>query len=94
MSLEIRLYGKFRKLAEETDKSSDKIGIMTLEDDSFEKISDILNHLGIKEGEISHIFLDGEYSKPSRKISQGKRLAIFPKDMALLYKWYFSPKGE
>lgn len=94
MSLEIRLYGKFKKLAKKTDESSDKIGIITVENDKFKKIIDVLKYLEIDEEEVSHIFLDGEYSHQNRKIRKGERLAIFPEDMALLYKWYFSPKKE
>lgn len=92
MSLEIRLYGKFSNLATETDAASNRIGIIKIEENSFERISDVLDYLGLHEEEVSHLFLNGEYSSPSRKIPEESRLAIFPKNMGLLYKWYFTPK--
>ncbi len=92
MTLEIRLYGKFGDLAIETDSTSGSIGIMRIEENSFEKISDVLDYLGLDEEEVSHLFLNGEYSAPTRQIPKDSRLAIFPKDMSLLYKWYFTPK--
>ncbi|KXA89937.1 hypothetical protein AKJ40_04195 [candidate division MSBL1 archaeon SCGC-AAA259M10] len=88
--MEVRLYGKLREKAPKTDKHSGKIGIIEIDSESFENISEILEYLEIREEEISHIFLDGEYTNPDRKISKENRLAIFPRDMGLLYKWYFS----
>ena len=42
----------------------------------------------------SNIFLNGEYSKPTRHVRDGDRLALFPDDMQVLYRWYFVKKGE
>lgn len=92
MTLEIRLYGKFRNLAPKTDHASGRIGIIKIKKNSFEKIVDVLDYLDLDEEEISHLFLNGEYSSPIRKTPEGGRLAIFPKNMGLLYKWYFTPK--
>ncbi len=88
MNLKVRLYGEFRELASENSR---KIGIVDLEVSPEDKILDVLETLGVEPSEVSHIFLDGEYSSQKRKISDGERLAIFPRDMGLLYKWYFDP---
>ncbi|MFW5913194.1 MAG: hypothetical protein ACOCSA_01935 [Candidatus Hadarchaeota archaeon] len=92
MSIEVRLYGKFGKLCSEKDYESGSIGIIDMDENKFKKISDVTDYLGIKKDEISHIFFNGEYSNPKRRITEGGRLAIFPRDMGLLYKWYFTPK--
>ncbi|KXA91120.1 hypothetical protein AKJ57_02365 [candidate division MSBL1 archaeon SCGC-AAA259A05] len=93
MTLQVRLYGKLRDLASDHVEASGKIGLIEFEDRSIEKISDVLEFLGVDEEEISHIFLNGEYSGKDRKLGKGDRLALFSKDMSLLYKWYFSEKG-
>ena len=36
------------------------------------------------------IFVNGEYSGIERVLDAGDRLALFPDDMQLLYKWYFA----
>ena len=56
-----------------------------------ETILDVLARMGIPVEETSNIFLNGELSLPSRAVSAGDRLGVFPDDMALLYKWYFEP---
>ncbi len=91
MSIEIRFYGNLRKKTSDLDDETGTIGITKLKE-NFEDISEVLKKFKINEEEVSHIFLNGEYSDPSRKIEQGDRLALFSKDMALLYKWYFKPK--
>lgn len=91
--MEIRLYGELGKLASEFDDETEKIGIVEFEVDSPMKISDVLECLEIEEDEVSHLFLDGVYSDFERKIPEdSERLAIFPRDMGVLYKWYFSAK--
>lgn len=93
MILKVRLYGKLGELASNFDEATGKIGLLELEGSSLERVSDALQLLEIDEEEISHIFLNGEYSNKDRKVEDGDRLAIFPRDMALLYKWYFPVKN-
>ena len=91
MSVEIKLYGELREKAEELDEDTETIGLTKLEDNPG-TILKVMKELNINEEDVSHIFLNGEYSDPSRKIEEGDRLALFSKDMALLYKWYFNAK--
>lgn len=82
MTFSVILYGNLKG-----EKESNSI---ELEPDRYSKISDVLKELGISESEISHIFLDYKYSKLDDEITvENRRLALFPEDMALLYKWYF-----
>lgn len=94
LPIKVRLYGKLRKLAPNFDENSGKIGLIEIEDRSVEKISDILEFLGIEESEVSHIFHNREYSGKNKKVREEDRVAIFPKEMALIYKWYFQEKDD
>jgi hypothetical protein len=59
-----------------------------------ETISDIIKRIGIPPEELGrNIFLNGEVSAPGRQVKDGDRLGIFPDDMQLLYRQYFSRKG-
>ncbi|MDQ7840371.1 MAG: hypothetical protein RDU83_05000 [bacterium] len=52
-------------------------------------IAEILGEIGIASEEVSHLFLNGEYSAVGRRVRPGDRLAVFGRDMALLYRQYF-----
>ncbi len=52
-------------------------------------IAQILGEIGIAPEEVSHLFLNGEYSAAGRRAKPGDRLAVFGRDMALLYRQYF-----
>ena len=86
--IEVHLYGKLRRFAEESDPTSDSIvRVPVAEGDTIAKI---LNQIGIPSKEVgNNVFLNGEYSGLSRPVKPGDRLGLFPDDMQLLYKWYF-----
>lgn len=90
MTLEVRLYGKLRRLA--ACRQVDAESVVYLEYRPGETIGQVLSRLGITLEEVSHIFLNGELSAPTRRVANGNRLGIFPADMALLYSWYFEKK--
>ncbi len=92
MTIKVVLYGKLKSKLGEVDKKTSSIGTVELEKDGLDQISDVLKHLDIDQEEVSHIFLNRDYSHPERKVKDGDRLALFPEDMALLYKWYFKRK--
>ncbi len=92
ITITLVLYGEFKEKVENIDDRSDSIGTLDLEIGQEETIGDILGRLEISEKEVSHIFLNHEYSDVEREVKDGDRLALFPRDMALLYKWYFSRK--
>ncbi|MGM0405525.1 MAG: MoaD/ThiS family protein [Thermoplasmatota archaeon] len=91
MSIKVVLYGNLRNVAKNLDET-ETIGTVNIEGQSITKISDILEELDIEEKDVSHIFLNRDYSAPERKVEDGDRVALFPRDMALLYKWYFNRK--
>jgi Mut7-C ubiquitin len=57
--------------------------------DDMTRIGDVLAALGIGPEDVSHVFLNGEYSALRRRVHPGDRLGVFGRDMALLYRQYF-----
>ncbi len=90
--MKVKLYGSLREHGEEMDETSGSIGIKWMDVEKGERIEDIFQRLGIDEEEVSHIFLNSEYSSPRREVNPNDELALFPRDMALLYSWYFDEK--
>lgn len=85
------LYGKFRKLAPDTSPMGESFVDVACREG--ETIGTVISRLGIERDDVSHIFLNGEYSTTERRIRAGDRLGLFPKDMSLLYRQYFPFKG-
>lgn len=88
MSIQIRLYGDLRKKVQQQSDDDGAPSIINVENEG--TVSDILKKLSIEESEVSHIFVACKYSGISKKIRIGDRVALFPKNMGLLYKWYFN----
>jgi molybdopterin converting factor small subunit len=91
MTVNVKLFGTLRNRAPGTDVTG-IVGILELDGGRVKSISDILELLDLREDEVSHLFVNNDYSGPRRTISDGDAVSIFPRDMALLYKWYFSKK--
>lgn len=88
----IYLYGKFREMVPGyTIDSECKLEMETQDE---ETVSSIMDKLGIRADDVAHIFLNHQYSSPSRKVRSGDRLAIFPIEMAVLYRQYFVKHEE
>lgn len=89
----VYLYGRLRKLA--TMKGQQGESFIELPCKEGDRIKDIIAELQLKPEELSHIFLNGEYSGVNRKLTPGDRLGLFARDMHLLYRQYFPVKeGE
>ena len=88
--MEIHLYGKLRRFAPNRVVSQDSIVEFPVEDG--DTIESVLSRIGIDLMETSNLFLNGEASSTSRRVSDGDRLGVFPRDMALLYKQYFKKR--
>ena len=93
MMIEVHLYGKLRRFTDNQDPSHDSIVYVPVKKGN--AIENIVRRIGIPFEELgSNIFLNGEYSALERRVADGDRLGIFPDDMQLLYKWYFSKRRE
>lgn len=87
MVIKVKLYGNLREKASRSAEGAP--GMVEIEDRGIKMVSDVLNALNIDEAETSHLFVNGKYSGLQKKVKNGDRVAIFPKNMGLLYKWYF-----
>jgi len=91
--IEIHLYGKLRRFATERDPTS--LSVVHVPVQEGDTIQRVLERLGVPLAEVgSNVFLNWQYSALTRKVKDGDRLAVFPDDMQLLYKWYFAKVGE
>ena len=91
--IEVHLYGKLRRFTDNQDPSRDSIVSVPVEEE--DTIAKIARRIGIPFEEIgNNIFLNGDYSALERQVADEDRLAIFPDDMQLLYKWYFSKRRD
>jgi len=89
MTIQLRLYGDLRKVAPQKGFDKGAPSILKIDIEGINSIKDILKKLNIEESETSHIFVNRKYSGFSKKVNDGDRVAIFPRNMGLLYKWYF-----
>jgi hypothetical protein len=90
--IEVHLYGKRRRFTDNRNPARDSIVYVPVGEG--EIIEDIVERIGIPLQEVgSNIFLNGEYSAKTRQVRSGDRLGIFPDNMQVLYKWYFSKAG-
>ncbi len=91
--IEIHFYGKLRRFAKDQDPTGlSTVYVPVQEGDT---IQQVLERLGVPIKEVgSNVFLNWQYSALVRKVKDGDRLAVFPDDMQLLYKWYFPKVGR
>jgi len=90
--IEVHLYGKLRRFAPEGDPRS--ASILFVPHREGETVGALVERIGIPAAEIgSNIFVSGRYADLDTPVEGGDRVGLFPRDMSLLYKWYFHPKG-
>ncbi len=84
--VEVRLYGRLRRFAENQAPDAESIAWVIWQ--SGDTVEIVLNRLGIDPtGEVSNIFVNGLYHHKARElqVNDGDRLGVFPKNMAALY---------
>ena len=84
--VEVRLYGRLRRVAEHPEVTADSIAWVRVAGDT--TVDAVLRRLGIDpEHEVSNIFINGRYFYDARvrAVRDGDRLGVFPKDMGMLY---------
>ncbi len=88
--IELHLYGKLRRYAPNSDPREDSILLVAAD---CKTIAQVVEQIRINRKDLgANIFVNGEYSDLKRVLHAGDRLALFPDDMQLLYKWYFVPR--
>lgn len=86
MTIKVVLYGVLKKRIKSTNQ--DPGSLLKLKLNTKEKsytIYDILKELDLKENEISHIFVNGNYCGMGTQLTDGDRVGLFPKEMALIF---------
>jgi molybdopterin converting factor small subunit len=89
MSIKIKLFGELKKEDNEIAKDNGEPSILHIDGETDLKVSDILKKLQIPESKVSHIFVNGIFSALTKLVKSGDQVAFFPRNMGLLYKWYF-----
>lgn len=90
--VELHLYGRLRRFAEKRDPTGDSVVLVPVRAD--DTVAAVTERLGIPKEELgTNLFVNGHYSHLSRHVHPGDRIGLFPTDMNLLYRWYFSPVG-
>ena len=88
LEIEVHLYGKLRQITGCLDPARDCVLSAPVAEGA--TIAGVLAGLDVPLDQTSNIFLNGQLSKPTRRVNPGDRLGVFPDDMATLYKWYFA----
>jgi len=89
MTILVKIFGDLRKKIEGYTISDALPLNLHINSDGIYTISDILNMYAIEKEETYHLFVNGTYSGFNKKVKDGDRVGLFPKNMSLLYKWYF-----
>jgi len=93
MLIQLKLFGDLRrKLKPEISGSAPLRFNITDSETKF--ITDILKKINIEEKDVSHIFVNGRFSGLRKRVQNGDIVALFPRNMGLLYKWYFKREED
>jgi hypothetical protein len=86
------LYGKLRRFTD--SQRPDDLSMVQVEVQPGDTIRDVLQRIGVPLEEVgANVFFNWKYSRLHREVYPGGRLAVFPDDMQLLYKWYFEKEA-
>ena len=89
MPIKIKLFGDLKS---KVTQKTDNIGaptILDIHNTGIQRVQDITEKLFINQSEVSHIFVNHKYSGLRKSVKGGDTVALFPKNMSLLYKWYY-----
>jgi len=89
MTILVKIFGDLRKKIEGYTISDALPLNLRIENNGIETIADILNKFAIEKEDTYHLFVNGTYSGFNKKVKDGDRVGLFPRNMSLLYKWYF-----
>ncbi|MFW9773652.1 MAG: hypothetical protein ACFFBY_09310 [Promethearchaeota archaeon] len=90
MTILVKFFGNLaNKVSELGSKITSPLNVY-INSNGVEFVSDILKKFSINVSETSHIFVNGIYAGFRKRVKDGDRVGIFPNNMGLLYKWYFT----
>ncbi|NVM18472.1 MAG: MoaD/ThiS family protein [Candidatus Lokiarchaeota archaeon] len=94
MTILVKIFGDLRKKIEGFNVTNSLPLNLHIESDGINTIADILDKYKINKEETSHLFVNGTYSGFNKRVKDGDRIGLFPKNMSLLYKWYFTKNED
>lgn len=93
MPIRVKLFGDLRKKVEPQISGSASLQF-DIDNSDLTYIADLLKKLKIEESEVSHIFVNGRYAGFMKRVENKDKVSLFPRNMALLYKWYFTREED
>jgi hypothetical protein len=93
MPIDLKLFGDLRKKADPTVSGTLPLRLK-IDDPGITWVTDILRKYMIEDDEVSHIFVNGRYAGLKKKVINGDKVSLFPRNMGLLYKWYFKREED
>ena len=90
MTILVKIFGDLREKIEGFEVTNSLPLNLHIDSDDVNNVADILEKYGIEKEETGHLFVNGIYSGFSKKVNDGDRVGLFPSNMKLLYKWYFT----
>lgn len=94
MTILVKIFGDLRKKIEGFNVTNSLPLNLHVASDGINTIADILNKYAIDKEETGHLFVNGTYSGFKKKVEDGDRVGLFPNNMKLLYKWYFTKNED
>ena len=85
MAILVKLYGDLRGKYELRDNDPGIPYTINLESSINKTVYDVIEQLGIPIDDISHIFVNGIYCGPGKKVNDGNRIGLFPTRMAIMF---------
>ena len=93
MTINVKLFGDLRKKADPNISGSLPLRLK-INDPDISWVKDILRKFKIEDEQVSHIFVNGIYAGFKKKVKSGDTVSFFPRNMGLLYKWYFKREED
>jgi len=81
----VKLYGKLKENLKKSDLDESLPLSINIDPGEVHYVYDILEKFALTEEELSHIFVNSKYCGIDKKVNNGDRVGLFPKNMALLF---------
>jgi molybdopterin converting factor small subunit len=93
MTINLKVFGDLRKKIDPNISGTLPMRLK-IDDTNITWITDILRKYNIEDNDVSHIFVNGIYAGLKKKVHPGDKVSLFPRNMGLLYKWYFKREED
>ncbi len=94
MGIKVKLFGDLKKKIKNHDTPTGSPYITNIDARTVKTVMDVLKMFSIEPSEVYHIFVNTNYAGFSKKINDGDIVSLFPRNMSVLYKWYFNREED